>query len=260
MKITLKILTLGTLLISTANANFIAGWDFSNVSGASDLSSFAAEYGSGTFSTSNFTQQSDIDPFGGLGATRGDFGTFEAGVNTGFGATPNNPSIAFDRNLSSANSQSFQLVVDGAHSGSSSFSFTASVGTFESFQFQHAQGASDYSFNLSATAGATTLDLGSFTPGSGFAFASIDSSTSVVGGGTIGSQLDNSNVTFTFDVSGNDAVSNATGTTSYDYSSALLLDNVTFAGTVVPEPSTYAAIFGAAALAFVAIRRRRKQS
>lgn len=37
------------------------------------------------------------------------------------------------------------------------------------------------------------------------------------------------------------------------------LDNIQFTGTVIPEPSTYAALIGALALAFVAVRRRRRQ-
>ncbi|MCF7688773.1 MAG: PEP-CTERM sorting domain-containing protein [Cephaloticoccus sp.] len=43
-----------------------------------------------------------------------------------------------------------------------------------------------------------------------------------------------------------------------EFSGAATFDNVQFNGvSAVPEPSTYAAILGAMALGFVAIRRRR---
>jgi len=49
------------------------------------------------------------------------------------------------------------------------------------------------------------------------------------------------------------------GTLSGLDSNVFFLDNVEVSGTVVPEPSTYAALLGVLALAFVAYRRRAKQ-
>lgn len=240
---------------SVANADFIAGWDFSGASAATDMSSYSAEYGSGTLDSSNFSQQTDTDPaFGGAGS-RADFGTFEAGIANETAAVQN-PSEAFNNGLGFGAAQSFQVLVDGAHSGPTSFSFSADLTgfTFDSFQFQAKQGASDYTVGLTANG----LDLGDVTPGTAFAFSDITDATGVVGGGNVGNSLDNQVVTFTFTLTGADEESNSSGTANpYNYDDAFLIDNVTFSGTVVPEPSAFALISGLLAIGFIGLRRRR---
>lgn len=245
-------LGLAFAVASAANADFIAGWDFSTANGNSDLSSFSAEYGSGTLDSSNFTQQSDLEPA--TPFTRAQASTFEAGVSQSEGATPSSGQVAFGNGLAPNPPQAFQVVVDGAHSGPASFSFSADLTgfTFDNFQFQAKQGAADYTVALSANG----LDLGNITAGTAFSFTDITSASALNGGGTVGSSLDNQVVEFTFTLTGTDEVANATYLNPYEYTDAFLIDNVTFSGTAVPEPSTYAAIFGAVALGFAAYRRR----
>jgi hypothetical protein len=253
MKKTITSISLACAVATVANADFIAGWNFSTANGNSDLSSFAAEFGSGTLDSSNFTQQSEPEPS--TPFTRAQASTFEAGVSQTEGASTSPGQVAFNNGLTDSVPQAFQVLVDGAHSGPASFSFSADLTgyTFDSFQFQAKQGASDYTIGLTANG----LDLGNITAGTSFSFTDITAASSLNGGGNVGTSLDNQVVTVTFTLTGSDEISNATYLNPYEYSDAFLIDNVTFSGTAVPEPSTFAAIFGVVALGFAAVRRRR---
>lgn len=88
----------------------------------------------------------------------------------------------------------------------------------------------------------------------------FDGSASVnLGGDLSGSiSLDSTDAAYNFDASALDGLSNAEFTMTFSDISGIenfRLDNIQL--TAVPEPSAFAAIFGAVALGFVAVRRRR---
>lgn len=84
--------------------------------------------------------------------------------------------------------------------------------------------------------------------GSGFESLSLVYAQSTDGGSSWTQQ--------TVDLSSLDGISNAQYQVNLGASN-VAWDNVAITGSAVPEPSTYAAIFGAVALAFAAVRRRK---
>lgn len=153
--------------------------------------------------------------------------------------SPSNPPIVFaaefgidkDFNSGSANN-AFSFLAGGIDAGTLFTSFDGNGGTSYGFKSETA----DDTFTLSFSgAGWTDLELS-------YAYSST------------GDTADYSVVTV--DLSTLNGVASA----SYDFTPTTsgLYDNFAITGTVVPEPSSFAALAGALALGFVSIRRRRK--
>lgn len=237
-----SILTFGVACLVAGSANaqsLIAGFDFSNITNAnySDLGNGGATndgnnanvYGSFSFndlgSPIPAINQSVVD------LTAGSFldsSIRVAGVNDEFAEAGGGFEAADNDFLGSADGGYFQ------------FDFSP-VDTFEDFQFSFAAGQTQ--------AGTSTLGVSYSTGGSYVSLGTVDVDALTSAGGEAfaidASGFQASNVSFRIDF-----VDIATST-------AVVIDNVQLSGTVVPEPSAYAAIFGAVALAFAAVRRRK---
>ena len=124
---------------------------------------------------------------------------------------------------------------------------TSGFADFDPTAFTNGAGVtSDANLTFAATASAGTNTITWFLNGSGTSFAT----TTLSGAGTMTSYSVDLPAGF-YGLSGAQLVAEFSGTTT--------LDNVQFNGvSAIPEPSTYAAILGAAALGFVVIRRRQK--
>ncbi|MBC2594845.1 PEP-CTERM sorting domain-containing protein [Ruficoccus amylovorans] len=105
--------------------------------------------------------------------------------------------------------------------------------------------------NQTGTGSSTILWEVSYTSfDSGFSSISEDTVTSTIADGGTGQA-------FSHNVSGSGSSVWIRGTVdNIVLGNPLMLDNILISGNVVPEPSTYAAIAGGLALAFVALRRR----
>lgn len=256
MKNTLTITAASVALVAAANADFLAGWDFENINSSQDLSSLSANFGDfagngslASLDTSNFFQQTDIDPnlFGGGVAPRFAGNTQEVTALGNSGATATGVAAANGMSINGTTGQGLTFQVDSTNA-SPTFSFDVDFTgyEFESFQFQHAEGASFYSNLLvEVSAGGSSATIGNYNPGAGFAFVDVTS---------LGLSVDNQDATFSFTLTGTDGL---TSPSAHTFEDGFFIDNVTFSGNVVPEPSTYAAIFGAVALAFAGARRRK---
>jgi hypothetical protein len=246
MKKVLLFTTLGFTAIAANAQDFIAGFDFTNRTGAQDVAVYGADTLSGPFAqagvsmdTSAFIQGSD---FGGAALS-------VEGRQVGFDTVGNTPVLADFDGQNGFSSDQYGLFFQGTIDG---LSFTIDVDTsgFNSIFF----GYDSFSDDTAVQTGGewfTSLDGGSnsslglvnFTG----AYAADSYNIDVTG-------VDSLSLIFTFaslemDTFGNPAVT----------SDRVHFDNFAIGGTPVPvpEPSAYAAIAGIIALAF-AVNRRRK--
>lgn len=240
-----------TALVATSSASsLIAGWDFTNGSGTSvaathsykgdgaTASTVGTFYLDGTNGSSSFTTNGALGDFqytsgGNLGNQTIDFldGRF-VGINSQLGTTP-------------VRSLQFQDgVLSGAPNGKSVvFGVQGGADVFQDIQFSYAS---------SVTNNGQSGDINwSYSTGGGFtSIAGTDSpSVTLASGGT--EQLYS-----IAGVSSSTLFIRATFSNIADDGSSLQIDNFQIGGTVVPEPSTYAALAGVMALMFVALRRR----
>ena len=240
-----KILLIPSLIVVSGAVSYgqslLAGFDFTNVSG--------------TTASATFSDLAAAD----TAAQAGPFGSFSTTL-----ASPN--SVEYSTNLTANKTITFddnRNVLNNTLGDGSSFSF-ASTGGFigtsangTSFTFEVDTGGANYeNFIFSfAGSGLNGTDTGSIafsfsTDGTSFTSISTESLSGAASAGgsayTLATQeVSASNVFYRGTFSGLDA------------NEALVLDNVQIGATAVPEPSTFAAIFGFAALAFVVARRRK---
>jgi len=169
--------------------------------------------------------------------------------------------VATDVGLNSVNGQTVQGYSLGFQGDGLNLALTSTVSSnriafvqntsgfadFDPTAFTNGAGVtSDANLTFAATASAGTNTITWFLNGSGTSFAT----TTLSGAGTMTSYSVDLPAEF-YGLSGAQLVAQFSGTTT--------LDNVQFNGvSAIPEPSTYAAILGAAALGFVVIRRRQK--
>jgi len=261
-----KYITLGvaafTLSFASVQAQeMVAGWDFSQYSG--DGFNTLSNPPALPFTETLNANYSDRDP-NGVGLESGAFGTLH--YDGSFGSTDVNPDGSTDEIWPS----------------SGNLSSNTSVGTklFDSSNSAISQGEGAQENNLalkllSTTAVSivfladTTTIATSFTDWS-VSFAGLD----LTAGDSSPANIDvsfstdgvNYGATTTFNLTGVDSAfstgtfADATQTAYFKFDfggTDLGIDNVGITGTVVPEPSSFAALVGALALGFAAVRRRR---
>lgn len=210
----------GANLTGSANANYTG-----NSADFTGGASVGTMYYDGTFGSSAFNlSASQVAPQG--------VGDTNVG-NQGFFGTLGSLAALDSQGQEFTNAKAFGLSTNGA------FTFAISAG-----------GSSDFtSLNYAAynsNDASATLTWEYSTDGTNFNSLEADAIT-------------NSATEFNVDLSAITGASTAyiRGTLSGLDTNLFYLDNVAVSGTVVPEPSTYAAIFGAVALAFAAVRRRK---
>ncbi|MFL2833801.1 MAG: PEP-CTERM sorting domain-containing protein [Coraliomargaritaceae bacterium] len=240
-----KTLLIPSLIVVSGAVSYgqslLAGFDFTNVSGTTASATF-----------------SDLAPAD-TAAQAGPFGSFSTTLTS-----PN--AVEYSTNLTANKTITFddnRNALDNILGDGSSFSFASTSGFFgtsangTSFTFEVDTGGAlytDFIFSF-AGSGLNAADAGSIdfefsTDGTNYAAISTES---LLGAASAGGSV------FTL------ATQSATADNAFfrgtfsglNAGEALVLDNVQIGGTAVPEPSTSAAIFGFAALAFVAARRRR---
>jgi hypothetical protein len=251
-KLVASILTISALTVGAVSAqNMLAGWDFS------------------PYAFDNFSSTDEANLTGQVGANyRNSVADFTGGAAVGtlyydgsFGSS------VFDLSDQEISPQS---IADTAVSNLGYLGTAGSLGVLGS-QGQAFTNAKTLGFaiNGSYTFGLTlgqSYDLDSFTYAgfnSGDASASVAWEWSTNGSSFTALETDSlgtSATAYSVDLSAIDGVSTVyiRGTLAGLDSGLSYIDNVAFNGTsVVPEPSSFAAIFGVVAIAFVAVRRRR---
>jgi hypothetical protein len=250
--------------LSSANADLVAGWDFSQFAGpgfnSTDGSTFAGE-GNAQANYSDFNSPSPDIAAASFGSIyyNGSFGSTDAVDGFTYQAVP------VSGNLGSGSNQT----ADGnPFNDSSSYAFLTNSGqgftnnlslgidgnisvVFEANVIGQAAGASDWTLNFAAKDSLNTSSVSWEISTDGSSYTSLgltNNLTTTDSAFSVTSALaDNSDQVFfrgTFaDIEVGD--------------SRALFDNVGISGAVVPEPSTYAAIFGVFALGFAVYRRRR---
>lgn len=262
------------------NTDIIAGWEFSQFGSAGFNNTVSAGPPNAVNSlAANF---SDFAPGDGAGADANPFGTWTGngspGSPTDFAApvdfTPVGPSLGvglldnigdrpdpafltFDPNqITTLNGDGQNFASDLAMSptfggGTGSFDFSATpgaggIGPFMNWGFQFAavvDGGGDYTFDVEFAVGDgdfMTVDSVLVTATeSVFSFTASDLD-----------ELGTSATEVTFRMNFNNNLPDGT-------IAALVVDNVIITGDMVPEPSTYALVFGALALGLAGLRRRK---
>lgn len=216
----------GFTAFAQAQLQFVAAWDFTSPSGFTSLDV-----------NEDFIDETE------LAADYAGSGLFQwSGVTTdssGFGFTGGNFNEVNSADIVADNSGLSQLGDGTGFVVAAQQDAGTALLTFTGLNFAGLSGATlDFAAGVQNFDGATTLNFGGDLSGS------IDLS----GVGT----------RYTVDLASLEGLSNATFNMSFtNFSGAenVVLDNFQF--TAVPEPSAFAAIFGAVALGFAAVRRRR---
>ena len=218
----------GATLTADISGNYAGG--AADYTGAASLGSFLYD---GTFgSTALSLNPADVEPqgVGDLGAAYGYMGTAGSRALLGSQGQTNTSARALGFN-SGANGDSFVIAVT-AGSAIEDWNFS-----FEAKNASDSDNSSSISWEYSAD-------------GSSYSSAGV---TSII---------TNSEALFSVDLSAISVLDGQNsayfrGTFSGVDSGLTFVDNIAVNGTVVPEPSTYAAIFGVVALAVAAYRRRK---
>lgn len=248
--------------VASANATLVAGWDFSqyfasgfnSINGGdfagegnaqanySDLLSPSPDAAAGVFGSIYFDgSNGSFDGANGFASTISPFtGNLASGSIQTADLNPFNNAGSYALLQASGqtftNDLSLQTTVDGAIVFSADVSSLGQAGTVWQLNFAGLDaGGSSVSWEVS-TDGTNYISLGA---GADITLSGVDTLYTV----NAGAAYDNEDQIF------------FRGTFS-GVTSQALIDNVGISATVVPEPSTYAAIFGAIALAFAAARRR----
>lgn len=223
--------------------DLIAGFDMSTNDGFSATANYtdlpgslpndgpaAAPFGSITPSNIDFITTLFGDDDYGAGLT---INSTNRSAGAGNNVFANTGGSLFAQNFGTFNATGdfFDVVID-----------TSSVNPYTNFVF-------DFGTGLTAPADSATLNI-SYDIGGGFQLLdsflvnqTVNDGGQVASFGTTGVTADN--ITFRVDFA------------SIPLNSGVVFDNIQVSGTVVPEPSTYAAIFGAITLGFVVYRRRK---
>jgi len=216
----------GITAFAQAQLQFVAAWDFTAPSGFTSFDvndDFNAEFElAADYAGSGLFQWS--------GVTEGSSGFYAANFNE-----VNSADIVADNfGLTQLGDGTGFLVAAQQDAGTALLTFTG-------LDFSGLTGANlDFAAGVQNFDGATTLNFG----------GDLSGSINLTGTGTA----------YNVDLSALEGLSNATFTMSFsDFSGAenVVLDNFQFTATPVPEPSAFAAIIGAVALGFAAVRRRR---
>lgn len=260
------ITTLGAFAAISAVANastLVAGWDFSQTQSANTTAAQNALQGSWS---ANYTYLGENTTSANYNAAAaygtvywdGSFGS----TNTNYSATNATATVSGKTTPSGLNSNASQSF--STFNASSSYTALrnsgqtiardATLGLIDdvaiTFKLSASTVSNSWALALAAldtdgaTIGIEASKTGAFS-GEETDFGSLSVTTSDAGYTTSFSSMGN-----TQDLYVRFSASNVTGGT-------LSLDNVGFSATAVPEPSTYAAIFGVIAIAFAIVRRRR---
>lgn len=246
--------SVATFVVANAQA-YVAGWDFQSTTTADNPSSYFTsdrnQGASASLISSDFTFTTGL----GLGSSaQSSLGQGTFFDNNGFqnGNTGNN--LAGTKSLrynGSSSSATFRIEFDGTSSTNTALYFTYAAQDFEQFgSYDSDEEWSTDIFSVEMFNGTTSLGNVSLA-GSEKRLSSNNSYNDKIDAEDI-SVLDGvSAASLVFTV-------NAAANTS---SANIIFDNIAIGGTgtisAVPEPSTYAAIAGALALAFAAYRRRK---
>ena len=193
-----------------------------------------------TWSTAQVANNASFDVGGAFRNLPGASQTWSAGLTTGTdralgwrgdSAAARDGSLTFTLNDSNGynfNSLTFHAFTPNSSGSTATFDFQYQIGTTGTFT----QFSPSISYTTVSTAGSPPLTVTTIS------LTALDLAV-----------LNNrsNQITFRF---------NHTGTSGVDWNT-LAVDNFSYSASAVPEPSTYAAIFGAAALAAAAWRRRR---
>ena len=238
----------------------VAGWDFSQYSG--DGLNILSNPPALPFTETLTSNYSDLDP-NGVGIESTAFGSLY--YDGQFGSTNVDPDGSSDEILPTSGNLASNTSVGIAQFANASGQISLS------------EGAQNNNNNLSFLSKsavsivfeADTSTVNSFTDWS-ISFAGLDFNTGDIAPATIDVSFSTDGSTYgsatTFNLTGVDsAFSTSTFASSstaayfkFDFGGTdLRIDNVGISGTVVPEPSSFAAIAGALALAFVGARRRK---
>lgn len=284
MKKTILILSAVTALAASANAqSILAGWHFQSGTG-SPFASQNADIGNGTLSSgtlsasatqvnqigvgdNNITGFRALNGFSGKGGAASD-GTFGSG-SLGTKSIAFSPSAAgqyFELTFNTTGFQDIFIAYDWSFQTASDFDdgFEAidSASLFGQDGVDSDKGPFTVSYN--AGSGFNTLDYNATQNGTvGWLYSSA-TTTNLNDVETVPGQffqgLESANANDSYDAKFGSALNDAGSVTVRFAMNAdsgfVFFDNIAVGGTPVPEPATYAAIFGLIALGFVAYRRR----
>ncbi len=238
-----------TAAVASANADFLGGWDFQDLTLASDLNAgiaqdIAGQLG-GTLSSSTFIANTSQ----GAGQNTIDAADAFWGSN-GFQGGVAGDNVVGTKGITTQGTNSFEIAFDATNFTDLDLAFMFDVINTGDYGTAFGPVYTD-TINVELFDGVSSLGV---LTNNGF----FGSDANAVFDLDNGAGYSTSNLTL--DVSALDGIANARVVITANANVTpgnIVFDNVGFSGTVVPEPSTYAAIFGAIALAFAASRRRK---